>query len=111
MGQASDHNLGGELRLRRAESPESTAGNVVRVDDSAFDRDMRNCVHAGGEKGGNFGDLGAGRSVGPAVSQDLCLDRRNTAFTRRAPATVDAEGMSLVVSEYRFLAAPDDADA
>ena len=111
VGEPGDHDLGGELGLRRAEAAKRAGGDVVGVDDVAIDRDVRDLVAAGGEQRGDLGHLGAGRGVGAAVGEHLGLDGRDRAVARRAPAAADADRVALVVGDDRFLAAPDDADA
>src|SRR5438105_3185822 len=74
VGQARHHELGGELRLGRAEAAERTAGHVVGVDRAAVERNVGDLVAATGEQRGDLDHFDAGRGIGAAIGDDLGLD-------------------------------------
>jgi hypothetical protein len=95
LGDPLHVDFGGELRLRRAESPERAVGRRVRHHDPAVDADVVATVGPRRMNDPSREDDGGERHVRAPVQEDVDVDRGQTAVARHAGAMPDPRGVTL----------------
>ena len=108
LGQLVHLRLGDEVALRRAESTEGPAGDVVRVGGEDVGLHVGDAVGAVDGQQQVAHHLVRRVDVGPRIGDDLRLGGDQSPVLRRRPLGVDEGAVPLVMAEDGLLAAPDD---